>query len=88
MINTMSNSQIQIKISLSPQLNSLLKSKAKRIGVPVTQLVKYIVIRDVEKETYPEFTASEKAEQKAQKALKDIKKSKVVTDIHDFFERL
>ena len=46
----MNGNQAQIKISLSGQLNDLLKYKAQRLGVPVTQLIKYMIIKDIEDE--------------------------------------
>lgn len=53
------SSQIQLKISLSEQLNDLLESKAARLGVPVTQLVKHLILKEVKNEDYPLFQASE-----------------------------
>ena len=46
----MNTQQIQLKISLSDQLNDLLQSKAARLGIPVTQFVKHLIIKDVETE--------------------------------------
>ena len=43
-------SQIQLKISLSEQLNDCLESKAARLGVPVTQFVKHLILKEVENE--------------------------------------
>lgn len=82
----MQSSQVQIKISLSGQLNDLLKGKAQRLGLPVTQLVKYILIKEVEKDEYPTFTASENLEQISEKALKEIDKSVEVKDVDKFFK--
>lgn len=84
----MSLSQVQLKVSLSEQLNDLLKGKAQRLGVPVTQLVKYIIIKEVEKEEYPTFFASDELEKISEKALNDIDKSVLVTDMDDFFQNL
>jgi len=84
----MQTSQIQLKVSLSEQLNDLLKSKAQRLGVPVTQLVKYIIIKEVEKEEYPTFIASERLEKISEKAMKEIDKSVVVKDVDEFFKNL
>lgn len=84
----MSLAQVQIKISLSEQLNALLKSKAQRIGVPVTQLVKYIIIKEVEKEDYPVFVPSERVEKKTEKALREIDKAIEVNDLDEFFKNL
>lgn len=81
----MSLSQVQLKVSLSEQLNDLLKAKAQRLGVPVTQLVKYILIKEVEKEDYPTFIASDNLEQISEKALREIGKSVEVRNVDEFF---
>lgn len=83
----MNGNQAQIKISLSEQLNNLLKYKAQRLGVPVTQLIKYIIIKDIEKE-YPVFIASSQLEKISEKAIKELDRSVVVNDIDDFFQNL
>ncbi len=83
----MNGNQAQIKISVSEQLNELLKSKATRLGVPVTQLIKYIIIKDIEDET-PVFTASSQLEKISEKAIKELNSSIVVNDIDDFFQNL
>ena len=81
-------SQIQLKISLSEQLSDLLQSKAARLGVPVTQFVKHLLIKEVENEGYPTFEASEWLEEKTKKAMKDIDKGLEVKDVHQFFKSL
>lgn len=81
-------SQVQLKLSLSEQLSDLLKGKAQRLGIPVTQLVKHIIIKEVEKEQFPSFMTSSKTEEKAQKALKEIDRSEEVEDVEKFFDNL
>lgn len=83
----MNGNQAQVKISLSEQLNELLKYKAQRLGVPVTQLIKYIIIKDMDEE-YPLYSASAQLEKISKKAMKEIDKSVVVNDIDDFFQKL
>ncbi len=83
----MSVSQVQLKVSLSEQLNDLLKAKAQRLGVPVTQLVKYILIKEVDTESYPTFAASDHLEKISEKALKEVGKSVKVGDVDEFFKR-
>ena len=83
----MNGNQAQIKISLSEQLNSLLKNKATRLGVPVTQLIKYIIIKDIE-EDVPVFTASSQLEKISEKAIKELDNSVVIDDIDDFFNKI
>lgn len=70
----MQSTQVQLKVSLSEQLNDLLKGRAQRLGVPVTQLVKHIIIKEVENEQFPTFLASSRTEEKAEKALREIDK--------------
>ncbi|MEX2007606.1 MAG: hypothetical protein WD992_02430 [Candidatus Levyibacteriota bacterium] len=78
-------SQIQLKISLSEQLGDLLESKAARLGVPVTQFVKHLILKEVENEDYPIFQASEQVEKNTQEALKQMNKA---IDASDFFRTL
>ena len=68
-------------------MNSLLKNKATRLGVPVTQLIKYIIIKDIEEE-YPIFTASSQLEKISEKAIKELDKSEIINNIDDFFQNL
>ncbi len=77
--------QIQLKISLSQQLSDLLASKAARVGIPVTQLVKHLIIKEVENLEYPVFQISESSEKKAQQAMQQIDKA---ADASDFFKQL
>lgn len=84
----MTTSQVQLKIILSEQLQDLLVSKAARLGVPVTQFVKHLIIKEVEDEDYPTFEASERTIQRAKKAMKEKDKSVIVKDIHAFFKNL
>lgn len=83
-------SQIQLKLSLSPQLNDLLQAKANNFGIPITQLVKHLIIKEVEKEMYPTFEASDWIQERVKKAIKtesmavDIEADQV----HDFFDKL
>lgn len=80
--------QIQLKVSLSEQLNDLLQSKAARLGVPATQFVKHLIIKEVEDEQYPVFEASEWTENKTKKALKEVDKAAEIDDIRGFFKNL
>lgn len=82
------SAQIQLKISLSEQLNDLLESKAARLGVPVTQFVKHLILKEVETEKYPTFEATERVERNTKKALEEYDKAAKVKDIHKFFDDL
>ncbi len=79
------NSPTQLKINLPTELQSLLQAKAGKFGVPLTQYVKHIIMKDVEDEEYPVFKASEETENAAKQALKDLDKA---VDAKDFFKQL
>ena len=79
------NTPIQLKVYLTPQLQALLKSKAGKLGVPLTQYVKHVLMKDVEHEEYPIFTASEATEKAAKQALEELDKA---VDAKDFFKKL
>ncbi|MFA6569808.1 MAG: hypothetical protein WCT77_01045 [Bacteroidota bacterium] len=81
----MSVTQIQLKISLSEQLSELLASKAARIGIPVTQLVKHLIIKEVEDIEYPTFQMSQSSEKRTQEAMQQMDKA---VDATDFFKQL
>ncbi len=83
----MNGNQAQIKISVSDKLNELLKYKAARLGLPVTQLIKYIIVKDIEDEI-PVFTASSQLEKISEKAIKELDSSILVDDIDDFFNKI
>jgi antitoxin component of RelBE/YafQ-DinJ toxin-antitoxin module len=86
----MNTAQVQLKISLSEQLNELLKSKAERLGLPVTQLVKFLIVKEVETEEYPTYQMSDEAEKKIKEAMEDYHAGKAVkvNDISKFFRNL
>ena len=84
----MNTQQIQLKISLSDQLNDLLQSKAARLGIPVTQFVKHLIIKEVETEEYSIFPASERTINKTKEAINNRDKAVKVTDIHHYFKNL
>ncbi len=81
----MNTTQIQLKISLSQQLNQLLASKAARVGVPVTQLVKHLIIKEVEDVEYPTFHMSQSSENRTREAMQQIDKA---VNASDFFRQL
>lgn len=68
-MNTSQSTQ-QIKISVSPELKSLVESRAQGIGVPVTQYVKNLIINDVKQS--PTFLVSEDSEKRIGQSLKDL----------------
>ncbi len=84
----MNTQQVQLKISLSQQLNELLASKAARVGVPVTQLVKHLIIKEVEDLEYPTFQMSARTEKRTQEAMEHIDEAVEIDDIAEFFKQL
>ena len=79
------NSPIQLKLNLTPELQELLQSKASKFGVPLTQYVKHVLMKDVENEEYPVHKASEETEMAAKLALEEIDRA---VDATDFFKTL
>ena len=86
----MNTPQVQIKISLSKQLNDLVTTKATQLGVPVTQFVKYLIVKDVDNYGYPTFQMSQRTEQKIQEAMDDYHAGKAtkVDNVSKFFKNL
>lgn len=84
----MQAAQIQLKLSLSSQLNRLLQIKAQVMGVPVTQFVKHIILREVERDTYPMYEASEKTKHIVQDAVISKKHSKKVKNVSTYLNSL
>lgn len=79
------NTPIQLKINLTAQLQELLKSKAGKFGVPLTQYVKHVLMKDVQDLPYPVFKASEETEKAAKEALRELDKA---VDAKTFFRQL
>lgn len=81
----MQTGQVQVRVSISPQLEELLKAKADRLGLPVAQLVKFLIVKEVENEEYPTYQASEQVEKNTKQALQQMDKA---VDASDFFKQL
>jgi len=84
----MSTLQVQLKISLSEQLKDLLESKAAKVGVPITQFVKHLIIKEVENEEYPTFQMSRRSEKRLKEAMKQIDHAVKVDGVHEYFKKL
>jgi hypothetical protein len=84
----MNNTQIQLKISLSEQLNNLLTSKANQLGLPVSQFVKYLIVKEVEDNSYPTFHMSARTEERAKEAMQQIDNAVDVDNVDEFFKNL
>jgi hypothetical protein len=79
------NTPIQLKINLTTQLQELLASKAGKFGLPLTQYVKHVLMKDVQDLEYPVFKASEETEVAAREALQQLGKA---VDAKSFFRKL
>lgn len=83
--------QAQIKLNLPVNLKEFLEAKAKRFGIPMSDYLKHLILKDVEGEEYPVFEPSEATINAAKKAMKNIDKSIVLKnaqDIKEFFKNL
>lgn len=69
-MNISQTTQEQIKVSVSSELKSLVRSRAQNIGVPVTQYVKNLIINDVKQ--YPSFQVSDDSEKRIGQSFKDL----------------
>jgi len=65
-----------------------LKSKAERLGVPATQLVKHLIISEVKDEQFPVFKASVATEKAANLAMENIDEGVDVKNVNEFFANL
>lgn len=84
----MNTGQIQLRITLTDQLYDFLQAKAQRLGLPITQLVKYLIVKEAEKEEFPVFPASTLAEQKYSEAKSNFKEFIKVDDVNKYLESL
>lgn len=73
-MNISQTSQGQIKISVSSELKSLVRSRAQDIGIPVTQYVKNLIINDVKQS--PSFQVSEDSERRIGQSLNDLREGR------------
>ena len=84
----MNTGQIQLRLTLTNQLYEFLQAKAARLGLPVTQVVKHLIVREAEKEEYPVFPASVLAEQKFDEAESKLSSFIKVDDIKGYLDSL
>lgn len=78
--------QIQLKVSLSNEISALLKEKAEKLGIPTTQFVKYLIIKEVEADSYPVFRASERVEKAFEEALLELDDAVDLQDVRKIIE--
>lgn len=82
--------QTQIKLNLPVTLKDFLESKAKRYGIPMSDYLKHLILKDVEGEEYPTYEPSESTIRAYRQALKDLKAGRYVEvdDVDKFFKEL
>jgi predicted urease superfamily metal-dependent hydrolase len=84
----MNTGQIQLRLTLTDQLYSFLQGQASRLGIPVTQVVKHMIIEKVQKEEYPTFKASVRAERAYEEAMANLDKAVEVNNVEEYFKNL
>lgn len=84
----MNTSQIQLRLTLTDRLYEFLQAKAARLGLPVTQVVKHLIVKEAEKEEYPIFPASALAERKFKEAQANPGKFIKVDDVEKYLNSL
>lgn len=85
--------QTQIKLNLPVTLKDFLESKARRFGIPMSDYLKHLILKDIEAEEYPTFEPSGSTIKATKQALKDLKTGKSVLintqeDLKKFFDSL
>jgi antitoxin component of RelBE/YafQ-DinJ toxin-antitoxin module len=84
----MNTGQIQLRLTLTEQLYEFLQAKAARLGLPVTQVVKHMIIKEAEKEEFPVFPASVLAEQKFNEVQSKLDGFVKVDDVKKYLDSL
>lgn len=84
----MNTGQIQLRLTLTDQLYEFLQSWSVRLGIPVTQVVKHMIIERAQREEYPVFSASGKTEDDYKLAMSEKHKATKITDVDKFFKNL
>jgi len=84
----MNTGQIQLRLTLTDRLYEFLQAKAARLGLPVTQVVKHMIIKEAEKEEYPVFPASALAERKFEEAQTNLDNFIKVDNVEKYLNSL
>jgi hypothetical protein len=84
----MNTGQIQVRLTLTDQLYTFLQARAARLGLPVTQVVKHMIVKEAEKEEFPTFPASSMAEQKFEHAQANLGDFVKVEDVKKYLDSL
>ncbi|OGD83754.1 hypothetical protein A2572_00855 [Candidatus Collierbacteria bacterium RIFOXYD1_FULL_40_9] len=80
--------QKQVKISLTDQLYDFLLGQSSQLGIPVTQVVKHMIIEKAQKDSYPTYKASKRTEEAYKQAMLEKDKAILVEDIDEYFAKL
>ena len=84
----MNTGQIQVRLTLTNQLYNFLQGQASRLGIPVTQVVKYMIIEKAQREEYPTFRASLKTERAYADAMAKLDQAVEVKNVEEYFKNL
>ncbi len=84
----MNSQTIQLRVTLSVELQSYLKVRASKFGLNMSSYIKNLIINDVKDMDYPVMKASEKTEKSYEKAIKERNKATEVKNLEEFFENL
>jgi antitoxin component of RelBE/YafQ-DinJ toxin-antitoxin module len=80
--------QIQVRLTITDQLYEFLQAKAAKLGLPVTQVIKHMIIQEAEKEEYPVFPASPLTEKKYYEAQSNLDNFVKVDDVKKYLDTL
>ncbi len=84
----MNTGQIQLRLTVSDQIYDYLQGWASRLGLPVTQVVKQMIVEQVKKEEFPIYRASTRTEKAYKEAMANQDKAIMIDDIDEYFGKL
>lgn len=84
----MNQAQIQVKVSLTSQLYDFLQGQSSQLGIPVTQVVKHMIIEKAQRDAVPTYRASERTEAAYKQAMLEKDKAILVEDLDAYFTNL
>jgi hypothetical protein len=81
-------STIQLKVTLSKQLHSLLQKKAQIIGLTMSSYVKNLIVEDIKDQALEEQQASKQVEEAYADALKYKKQAVKIKNLQETLDSL
>jgi hypothetical protein len=81
-------STIQLKVTLSKQLHSLLQKRAQTIGLTMSSYVKNLIVDDIKDLALEKQQVSKQVEEAYQDALKNKKKAIKVANLEEALDNL